>query len=561
MQPHDYRGRMRDSEVVAAIVAGDPEGLAKAYDKYAAPLYTYCRSLLHEPADAADAVQDTFVIAATRLDGLRDRERLRPWLYAVARNECRRRLRSKAATTALEEAPDVTDETADVGSDAERAELRALLRDASLGLNPAEQEVVELQLRQGLDASEVADVLGISRNHAHALISRARDQLEICLGVLLVARTGREDCAELDALLQDWDGQLTVLMRKRLHRHIDRCSICGDRKRSVLRPAMLLGLAPLAALPASSGIAPAGLRDKVLQLASSSKPDAVAHRAEVAGRTGPFSEHGFPKPLDPPKSHWWQARSAQAAGVAAGVAVVAVAAVAIASSGNHPEQTASGVSPTVTTGTPGQPGDNTPGNNTPGQKTPGHSTPGQPGASGEPGASGQPGATGGPGASGQPGATGQPSQGTQASSPAATSPVTTPASTKSTPPSRSPTAAPTGSATKSTAPSPSPTRPSPSPTSAPAVTPGTIAVSPATIALSLLGSSTLTITASGGPVSWSISEPSSLIGKVNVSAASGTLQAGQSAKVSITVDGLASVDSTLTVNPGGHAVTVVLGVL
>jgi hypothetical protein len=62
-------------------------------------------------------------------------------------------------------------------------------------------------------------------------------------------------------------------------------------------------------------------------------------------------------------------------------------------------------------------------------------------------------------------------------------------------------------------------------------------------------------------VSWSISEPSSLLGKVNFSPASGTLQAGQSAKVAITVDGLASVDSTLTVNPGGHAVTVVLGLL
>ena len=49
---------MHDSEVAAAIVAGDPDGLAEAYDRYAAPLYTYCRSLLREPADAAHAVQD-----------------------------------------------------------------------------------------------------------------------------------------------------------------------------------------------------------------------------------------------------------------------------------------------------------------------------------------------------------------------------------------------------------------------------------------------------------------------------------------------------------------------
>ncbi len=158
---------MRDSEVVAAIVAGDPEGLAEAYDRYASPLYTYCRSLLREPADAADAVQDTFVIAASRLAGLRDRNRLRPWLYAVARNECHRRLRARTVqvTTPLDEMPDVTDTSADVSGEAERDELRTLLRSAVRGLNSGERDLIELQLQQGLDVAEIAAVLGVSRNH------------------------------------------------------------------------------------------------------------------------------------------------------------------------------------------------------------------------------------------------------------------------------------------------------------------------------------------------------------------------------------------------------------
>ena len=130
---------MHDSEVAAAIVAGDPDGLAEAYDRYAAPLYTYCRSLLREPADAADAVQDTFVIAASKLAGLRDHDRLRPWLYAVARNECRRRLRISSAevSSALDQVPEMSDESADVAEGAERAELRALLHSAVRGLEAA----------------------------------------------------------------------------------------------------------------------------------------------------------------------------------------------------------------------------------------------------------------------------------------------------------------------------------------------------------------------------------------------------------------------------------------
>src|SRR2546423_9295014 len=115
---------MRDSEVAAGMVAGDPDGLAEAYDRYAAPLYTYCRSLLREPADAADAVQDTFVIAASKLAGLRDQNRLRPWLYAVARNECHRRLRGKAsaATSALGHGPGLSDASAGGAGRAGRSE-------------------------------------------------------------------------------------------------------------------------------------------------------------------------------------------------------------------------------------------------------------------------------------------------------------------------------------------------------------------------------------------------------------------------------------------------------
>src|ERR1017187_3467003 len=114
---------MEDPEVVAAIVAGDPVGLAEAYDRYAVPLYAYCCSMLGEPADAADAVQDTFLIAAAKLRGLRDPGKLRPWLYAVARNESLRLRRAAHGTAALEEAAELATESANPASQAERADL------------------------------------------------------------------------------------------------------------------------------------------------------------------------------------------------------------------------------------------------------------------------------------------------------------------------------------------------------------------------------------------------------------------------------------------------------
>jgi len=279
-----------DPEIVAAIVAGDRAGLAAAYDRYATALHTYCRTLLAEPADAADAVQDTFVVAASKLAGLREPDRLRPWLYAVARNECHRRLRARGRTADLDEAGEVTDASADVGGAAERGELRDLVRSAIAGLNPGEQEVIELSLRHELDGADLAGALGVPLNQAHALASRARGQLERSLGALLVARTGRESCPELDALLAGWDGRLTILLRKRVSRHIERCEVCDDRKRRELSPAMLLSALPVFMLPP-------GLRHQVLQLVSDATPDAVSYRESVARRAEPFGGSGFPVPI------------------------------------------------------------------------------------------------------------------------------------------------------------------------------------------------------------------------------------------------------------------------
>src|ERR1017187_5388883 len=136
---------MEDPEVVAAIVAGDPAGLAEAYDRYAVPLYAYCCSMLGEPADAADAVQDTFLIAAAKLRGLRAPGKLRPWLYAVARNESGGRLGAAYAPAALEEADEVATESASLASQAERADLQKLVRQAIAGVKPRGRGVLGLR--------------------------------------------------------------------------------------------------------------------------------------------------------------------------------------------------------------------------------------------------------------------------------------------------------------------------------------------------------------------------------------------------------------------------------
>ena len=203
--------------------------------------------------------------------------------------------------------------------------MAALLRAAAWGLGAGERDLIQLRWQQGLDVVEIAAILGVSRNRAHALLSRAEDQLETALSALLVARTGIYDCDALSALLEDGDGQLTVTMRKRIDRHIRRCQVCAYRRHRELGPRLLLGFTPLAAPPVVA--MPDGLRARVLKLANSGTPGAVAYRADVTRRIAPFRHAGFPKPIDPPGRQWWPSRQRQAA-AAAGVAIAGAVAAA-----------------------------------------------------------------------------------------------------------------------------------------------------------------------------------------------------------------------------------------
>lgn len=90
---------MHDADMVAAIAAGDPDGLAAAYDQFGESLYTYCHLMLPDPGEVSQAIRDTFLIASARVSELREPDKLRSWLYAVARNECLRRRRAAGVTS------------------------------------------------------------------------------------------------------------------------------------------------------------------------------------------------------------------------------------------------------------------------------------------------------------------------------------------------------------------------------------------------------------------------------------------------------------------------------
>ena len=515
---------MRDSDIVALIVAGDPEGLAAAFDRYATPLFAYCSAQLRDSADAAAVVRDTFRVAASRLDGLREPEHLRSWLYAVARVQCLSLIENGEARSAVGVPPE------------EPAELPALLRAALGGLGQGERDVVLLTLWQGLGTVETATVLGISRLRVQSLLTRARGQLGRSLGALFVARTGRRGCDAVDGLLTGWDGQLTAAVRRRLSRHIRRCRVCTDRRRRELELA-LLGRAP--------GTALTGVLTEAYGAANIPPwlADAALSAGAAPSHPGRFRKDGFPEPAARPQP--WLRSATLVPAVAVAVVVVALTVVVVAlDAGSHGGNSAAGAQ--AGRDIPSAPDLYTPGGGGGGGggRTPG-STPGGPGPSRS-----APGTRHTAGVIAVTTTTVHPTSGTGSTSGTGTRVPSVPSDSAT----AAPTTAPSASASAAASPTPAPGASSTS------VSQGTLSVSPTTVALTLSDTGTITLTAENGPVSWSISGPSSLLGELTVAPASGTLAAGQSTQVTITVTGLASLDADLTVSPGSEQVTVLLGV-
>jgi RNA polymerase sigma factor (sigma-70 family) len=251
-----------DAQLVTAYLAGDRNALASIYDLYAPGLYDTAAAMLSDRHDAADMVQDVFCIAAERLNQLRDPNRLKPWLYAVLRNEVYRRTKKRKRTTPTDfQSPTVPDVVAAFDPNAEGAatsfdELAELVRSAAAGLDERDRLVLELSVRQGLTGTDLADALGVSPEQSYSLVHRMRDRVEKSLGAFTVAKMGRNDCHELASIVSGWNGEFSVLIRKRVTRHIDECAIC-EKTRSKFAPLALFGAAPAFLLPF-------GLRDKVL---------------------------------------------------------------------------------------------------------------------------------------------------------------------------------------------------------------------------------------------------------------------------------------------------------
>ena len=157
-----------DTTDVADSTSIDPQTeVLRLFREHGASLYRFCRFTLKGADEAEDVVQDTFLKLLQHLQAGGDRSNLQSWLFTVAVNRCRDRMRGRFRWLRWQAELDRrTVEPPDEAPD------RRLARAAVRALAPRDRLLLSLRV-QGLSYRDIASTTGIHERSVGRLLARA----------------------------------------------------------------------------------------------------------------------------------------------------------------------------------------------------------------------------------------------------------------------------------------------------------------------------------------------------------------------------------------------------
>ena len=159
---------------------GDPAGSEGLYSRYAGPILGFTTRMLGNRAEAEEIAQEVFVRLIVRAEQYDGRAPVASWLFAIAANACRDRLRvsRRSGSVPLEAVPeppsaDPSAESAVLGAERARRVRRALAL-----LSQEQREALILARYHELPYVEIARTLGITEGAVKTRIYRAMETLK-----------------------------------------------------------------------------------------------------------------------------------------------------------------------------------------------------------------------------------------------------------------------------------------------------------------------------------------------------------------------------------------------
>ena len=183
---------VRSSEEDAAIVRAFQTGNRSAFDKLVLKhkdrLFNLCYWFLGDYQEASDAAQDTFIKIFQSLKKFRFESAFSTWLYRVAVNTCKNRVKSSdfrqrrdmvridnpGASERTKPSVEIGDGLRTPVAELEKKERWMLIRKAIDSLPTEQRTVVALRDIEGLSYDEIVNITGLNLGTVKSRLARAR---------------------------------------------------------------------------------------------------------------------------------------------------------------------------------------------------------------------------------------------------------------------------------------------------------------------------------------------------------------------------------------------------
>lgn len=186
-----------ENHLVECAKAGDVDAFGELFQRTHRRIYQYIRQMVPTQEDAEDLTQEVYVRTWSGLKALQASEAFLVWLHRIARNVVLDRgRRARLDTVSLETAYSRQDEDepdemeiVDWSGNPEQVVLSEVtqeaIRQAVRSLPEIHREVVTMHHLEGMEVSEIAQVLGIPQNTVLSRLARAREALRRRLSPLV----------------------------------------------------------------------------------------------------------------------------------------------------------------------------------------------------------------------------------------------------------------------------------------------------------------------------------------------------------------------------------------
>jgi RNA polymerase sigma factor (sigma-70 family) len=175
-----------DTELMGRVQTGDEAALGALMQRWELAVKAVIGRIVLNASEAEELAQETFVRVWQQREKYRVGAPFRPWIFAIAVNLARNRLRwwKRRPIVALEdwtEAP-ADDADGETGTHRlERSECARAVRDAVAGLPPDLREALVLYEYERMSHTEIAETVGASPKAVENRIARAREKLRPAL--------------------------------------------------------------------------------------------------------------------------------------------------------------------------------------------------------------------------------------------------------------------------------------------------------------------------------------------------------------------------------------------